>query len=240
MKGEQWIKLPRELLESRAFDSLGINGFRVLRFLMLEQMRQGGRENGNLKAPRRQLMASGIGAHQVTAAIWEAEEHGLIECHRHGLRIATTYGLTWLPLHDGSPPGNEWQRYEPPAKRPARKRKNLPVKQQAGLPVKQQADSPNLPVNQQAVPSENLPVKQQALSRKLYQGGGVVSVSEGQEQVGKQVGTGSPCRFYVIGNIGYRICGMPSMAGADYCPEHTRTPQPTPVPAGKPNGAAPC
>ena len=42
---EQFIKLPREVLESEAWRSLGVNGLRVLHFLMIEHMRRGGRQN---------------------------------------------------------------------------------------------------------------------------------------------------------------------------------------------------
>src|ERR1700680_2881613 len=125
---EQFIKLPREVLESEAFGSLGINAFRVVRFLMIEHMRRGGRQNGNLKAPCRQLVASGIAPRHVTAAIRDAEKSCLIACHRHGVRIATTYELTWLALHDGSAPSNAWREYQPP------QGKNLPTESEAGLP----------------------------------------------------------------------------------------------------------
>src|SRR3954469_1733757 len=108
---EQFVKLPREVLESDAFGSLGINGFRVLRFLTIEHMRRGGRHNGNLKAPHRQLVAFGIAPRHVTAAIREVEQSRLVGCRRHGLRIATTYELTWLRLHDGSAPSGAWRAY---------------------------------------------------------------------------------------------------------------------------------
>ena len=102
-KGEPWVKLARDLIASDAWSSLGINARRLLDFLMLEHMGRGGKHNGELKAPRRQLEAHGIGARYVTDAIQEAEVHGLIDCRRGGMRVAGLYSLTWLPLHDGTP-----------------------------------------------------------------------------------------------------------------------------------------
>jgi hypothetical protein len=263
MSKEQFIKLPREVLESEAFGSLGINGFRVLRFLMIEHMRRGGRQNGNLKAPQRQLVAFGIRTHQLTAAILEAEECGLVECHRHGLRVATTYALTWLPLHDGTPASNAWRAYQPAPSKP----KNLPVNQQAGLPVNQQADGPNLPVNQQAEPSGNLPVNQQALYRSSYQGGDSLKEEEGYSTEAETVGlvlgeepaasagvpSGKPdpcdgdkpeldtsrhCGGYITNSIGFRICGKPVVVGANHCPDHAPRPPPDQASLGKLNGRA--
>ena len=62
---EAFVKLPRTLLESEAWRSLGINARRFLEFLMLEHMRHGGKKNGSLFAPRRQLERFGIGATSV-------------------------------------------------------------------------------------------------------------------------------------------------------------------------------
>ena len=155
MKGEQFIKLPRDVLESPAFGSLGINAFRVLRFLMIEHMSHGGRENGNLKAPYRQLVAFGIAARHVTAAIIEAERSGLVRCYRQGPRIATVYELTWLPLHDGCLPGNEWRAYKTP--------KNLHSESDATLHSESDADGLNLHSDGDA------------LSRKLLHSRGNVS-----------------------------------------------------------------
>jgi hypothetical protein len=176
---EQFVKLPRDLLESGAFRSLGINAFRVVHFLMLEHLRHGGHENGNLKAPYRQLVAFGIAKDCITAAVHEAENRGLIECHRHGLRIATTYTLTWLPLHDGSLPSNAWREYRAPSHKPTRKTKNLPPEVGVGLPPEVGADGPKLPPEVGAEPSENLPPEVGALSRKSsYQGGDIGKVIE--------------------------------------------------------------
>jgi len=55
---------------------------------------------------------SGIGLRLITDAINEAEEFGLVDCRRGGQRVATTYTLTWLPLHDGAPASNRWRAYQ--------------------------------------------------------------------------------------------------------------------------------
>src|SRR5688572_19535116 len=52
---EQFAKMSRDLLRSDAWRSLGINERRVIDFLLIEHMSKGGRENGRLKAPYRQL-----------------------------------------------------------------------------------------------------------------------------------------------------------------------------------------
>lgn len=190
-----FVMLTRELLASNAWRSLRINARRFIDFLMLEHMAHGGKENGNLKAPSRQLYAVGIGEHQLTAAISEVEQAGLVDCYRGGMRVATLYSLTWLPLHDGSPPSDRWRECRirrPPS---TRRSKNLPVKQQAGLHVKQQADGPNLPVKQQVDARRNLPVKQQALSRnRSYQGGAIDSEVGGKGE-GVEAGQGKVTRL---------------------------------------------
>ena len=246
---EQFIKLPRELLESDAFRSLSPNAFRVVHFLMIEHLRHGGRRNGNLKATHRQLVKFGIAPQYVTEAICEAEERGLLECHRHGLRIATTYALTWLFLDDGSPPSDAWRQYRAPAS----KTENLPNKCEAGLPNKCEADSPKLPNNCKAEPSANLPNNCKALYRSSYQDGGNGKVVEGellQEQVraepvgvqsdpaGKPEAPAARCGWYVTDPNGFRICGKPAVDEGGHCAEHARPPTPAHPASGKPNGQA--
>jgi hypothetical protein len=109
--GEPWIWLTRELVASPAWQSLGINARRFIDFLMIEHMRQGGRRNGFLLAPWRQLYAFGIGAHFVNAAIEETERAGLVDCKRGIGRRPSTYSLTWLTLSDGSDATNRWRTY---------------------------------------------------------------------------------------------------------------------------------
>src|SRR5215472_15837570 len=101
---EAFVKLPRTLLESEAWRSLGINGRRFLDFLMLEHMRHSGKENGSLLAPRRQLEQYGVGARYISCAIDEAERVGLVDCKRGVCRRPSAYALTWLPMGDGSTP----------------------------------------------------------------------------------------------------------------------------------------
>jgi len=116
--GESWIWQTRGLLSSDAWRSQSIGCHRLINFLMHEYMNHAGKHNGKLRAPRRQLEAFGIGAHSVTKAILEAEELCLLECHRGGMRVANVYTLTWLPLHDGTPPSNRWRLYHNPKLEP--------------------------------------------------------------------------------------------------------------------------
>jgi len=100
--------MPRSLLESAAWRGLSINARRLVDFLMIEHMRQGGKRNGFLLAPRRQLWDFGIGSHFVSEAIAEVERAGLVGCRRGTGRRPNYYALTWLPLADGSPASNRW------------------------------------------------------------------------------------------------------------------------------------
>jgi hypothetical protein len=106
---EAFIKLPRDLLESEAWRRLSINAWRLLNFLMIQHMKHGGKGNGRLLAPRRQLEISGIGAHHVSPAIEECEGAGLIDCIRGVGRQPNVYALTWLPLVGGAPASNRWR-----------------------------------------------------------------------------------------------------------------------------------
>lgn len=144
---EQFVKLPRELIESDAWRSLGVNAWRVVSFLMREHLRNGGKENGRLKAPYRQLHAYGVGLRHMAAAIREAEDLGLIRCERRRMRVATRYTLTWLLLHDGTAPPDDWRSYRNPKlpPLPIPRRKNLPAKGDAALPAKGDADHSDLP-----------------------------------------------------------------------------------------------
>jgi hypothetical protein len=133
-KDAPWIWFSRDLMRSAAWRSQGINARRFVDFLMLEHMAKSGQHNGKLKAPYRQLRAFGIGNRHVVHAIREAEALGLVDCYRVGMRSATTYALTWLPLHDGTPASNRWRSYRNPALAPrlhSARSKDLPGKRKA-------------------------------------------------------------------------------------------------------------
>ena len=168
MNGESWVKMPRDLLRSDAWRSLSINARRFIDFLLIEHLSRGGKHNGQLKAPHRQLAYVGVGERRVAPAIREAEETGLVDCVRGGMRVATTYCLTWLPLHDGKAPSHRWREYQNPSLRewPTAKNKNLPDKGTAALPDKGTADDINLPDKGTADRPKSLPDKGTALSRK--------------------------------------------------------------------------
>lgn len=106
---EQFVKLPRDMLESAAWRCLGINARRLLDFLMIEHMRQGAKQNGHLLAPRLQLEEFGIGRHFISAAIDEVIRLGFVDCRRGVGRRPSVYTLTWLPLADGAAPSNRWR-----------------------------------------------------------------------------------------------------------------------------------
>jgi hypothetical protein len=110
-KTEAFVKISSDLIES-AWRSLGINARRLLDFLMLEHMRHGGKANGRLIAPRRQLEKFRIGQHFVSSAIEECQRVGLHFCQRGTGRSLSRYTVTWLPLSDGqAPPDGKWRTY---------------------------------------------------------------------------------------------------------------------------------
>jgi hypothetical protein len=127
--GEPFVWQTHALRTSDAWRSAGINVRRFVDFLLIEHMNHGGRANGLLKAPYRQLEAFGIPSHYVADAIGQAEELGLVDCHRGGIRIATTYAVTWLPLHDGAPATDRWRTYRNPDLTPLPQRAPQPLRE---------------------------------------------------------------------------------------------------------------
>jgi hypothetical protein len=129
--GQSWIWLTKEMMKGTAWRSLGPNAKRVVEFLMVEWMDHGGRQNGRLVAPYRHLEQIGISVRLIADAIREAEAVGLIDCFRGGMRVATTYALTWLPLHDETPPSNRWRSFQNPRVKPWPERKQKEGKHHA-------------------------------------------------------------------------------------------------------------
>jgi hypothetical protein len=226
---EPFVMLRRELLRSDAWRTLSINGRRFLDVLMIEHMTKGGQENGLLKAPYEQLETFGVGARYVADAIRDAEELGLVDCYRGGMRVATVYALTWFPMHDGTGATNRWRLYRNPSLKPlSEKSKNLPAKGKAALPVKGKADRPNLPAKGKADGPKNLPVKGKVLIRSSTRA--AMLTQKEKAELGRQR-VGATCSWYVTNATGHRHCGKPTAPGREYCSEHE-------IPGPSPDGPA--
>jgi hypothetical protein len=78
----QFVPLTADLLASDAWRALGLNGCRLIFFLLEEHMRQAGKRNGLLLAPRRQLQDYGIHERAVSDAIDEVQRLGLVSVRR--------------------------------------------------------------------------------------------------------------------------------------------------------------
>jgi hypothetical protein len=162
----------RELLASDVWRALGLNARRLIDFLLIEHMKHGGKANGRLVAPWRQLRKFGIGDHFIAAAIEQCKHVGLIDCRRGVGRRPTFFALTWLPQSDGAPPSNRWRTYQ--AKIIAQSSVAPAEQQSVHVPAKQQAITVETagtrhvaPAEQQSQGSNLLPAKQQAPYRKL-------------------------------------------------------------------------
>ncbi len=132
-EGEPWVWLTRELMTSEAWRTMSKPTRKFIDFLMVENMNHAGTENGNLKATRTQLAEFGLSEHSISGAIEGAEERKLVKVRRHGMRIASTYTLTWLATRDGNPPSNSWKRYKKQISAPKNALK-LPPEMHSGQP----------------------------------------------------------------------------------------------------------
>lgn len=189
---EQFIKMPRGLMASDAWLSMRGGHLKIISFLCEEHMRRGGKQNGNLKAPQRQLYKLGIWTRAVAGLIDDLEKRGLIACQRGGMRSPILYTLTWLPTADGKPASHAWRAYRAPeTEKSARETTDSPAREttdrSANLHAKPQTDSPI-----------SLHAKPQTLSRKgSYQEGADYSVSEHGDAV---AAAGVPGRVDRAGN----------------------------------------
>jgi len=100
-RAEGFVILPRSVVDRMAATPLSAAAWRVLVFLMRELLRHGGWDNGQLKAPHRQLVAFGVSAILVSSAIEELEDAGLVRCHRKGRRAANLFELPWARRPQG-------------------------------------------------------------------------------------------------------------------------------------------
>src|SRR5215510_11717185 len=75
----------------------------------VRRLSKGGKHNGELLAPRRQLIDFGISSHCVGAALIEAVTLGLVDCIRGKGRRPNRFAITWLPTVGAIEPSNRWQ-----------------------------------------------------------------------------------------------------------------------------------
>jgi hypothetical protein len=176
-KGEGWFWLSKKMLLSPAWRELGINARRVIEFMLAEHMAHAGQNNGKIKAPHRQLAKFGVCHRFVADAIREAEEHGLIECNRGGMRVATNYALTWLPLHDGTAASNRWRSFRPTMLTNTGKKnqKSAPQREGSSASQREGRSGKSAPQREGRCPPKSAPQREGALKRSSYQGGDVNS-----------------------------------------------------------------
>jgi hypothetical protein len=196
-EGEPWVWETRALLQSAPWQAQSINCRRLIEFLQLEHMRHGGTANGKLKAPRRQLSAFGIGEHFISDAIHEGETLGLIDVCRGRRRLASTYTLTWLPLHDGTPASNRWRGCDAKAaeigaarrlakirnhgsglgaKKQSKEHFDLSAKEHSNVDAKCHSKATVMNAKQHSKPTETCSGKQHSLIINSCQGGDVLEV----------------------------------------------------------------
>lgn len=116
-EGQSWVWMTTTMFGSITFRALGIHARRILDFLLYEHAQHGGRENGNLAAPYRQLEAWGVTAADVRKGMAELIHTGFVARTKEGRRldgvgVPARYALTWLPTNAGSSneekPTHEW------------------------------------------------------------------------------------------------------------------------------------
>ena len=112
-KGEPWVWLTQELIQSPAFRALSGNGLRVLFRILAEHMAHAGTQNGKLVVTHNDFHQYGIRRASIAAAIQEVEAMGFIQVNRgtrfNGHREPSLYRITWLPDLEGSEPTNRWK-----------------------------------------------------------------------------------------------------------------------------------
>jgi len=109
----QFVQLELQLLESPAWRAQSINCRRLIDFLMIENMKHAGTENGNLVATYNEIEKFGIHRKFIFKAIKEAEALGLILVE-HGARISYSkshlnrFTLTFCKIQRRDSTGRYW------------------------------------------------------------------------------------------------------------------------------------
>jgi hypothetical protein len=114
-----WCWLTADMLASPAWRALPGNAMKIVMRIALEHLRHGGVENGLLPVTYQNFVQCGVRRNSVHEALLAAEHLGWIDRTSLGnspwegdVRAPSTYGLTFLPRHDGSPPRNRWSSFK--------------------------------------------------------------------------------------------------------------------------------
>jgi hypothetical protein len=99
---EQYVRLPRKLLDSPVWRVLNANEFRALFRIMEEHQRHSGYVNDGLIVTTNDFVGAGIGRKYVTSSLRVLEALGIIECTRRMMgassgRLPNLWRPTFLP-----------------------------------------------------------------------------------------------------------------------------------------------
>lgn len=111
-----WGWLTAEMMDSPAWRALTGNAVKVVLRVLLEHLRHGGVENGNLPVTYSDFVAYGVRRNSVRVALAIAIALGFLDKTSSGevpwdggdIRKPSTYGLTWLPQLNGASASNRW------------------------------------------------------------------------------------------------------------------------------------
>ena len=113
--GEPFIWMTLAMVKSEAWAAMPLAARKVVERIAIEHMGHGGKLNGELTVTYDQFVSFGIRRSSIREAIEFAVRLGWIDITVHGSRsygmrrVASAYGLTWLPRCDSTPPSNRWK-----------------------------------------------------------------------------------------------------------------------------------
>ncbi len=114
-KDTNWAWFTREMLEAPAWQALPITARQVIDRIIVEHLKHGGKENGNLVITFQDFQDFGIRRPMIQPSIRLAVSLGWIQITENGVkghgiaRRPTRYSLAWLPRADWTPPTNRWK-----------------------------------------------------------------------------------------------------------------------------------
>lgn len=113
---EPFVWFTQDMLASEAWRAMPLAARQVVERVVLEHMAHGGTQNGELQVTYDDFAKYGLSSRRATAqAIRIAAALGFLEVTLKGrrsyggARLASRYGLTWLPRCDRTPASNQWR-----------------------------------------------------------------------------------------------------------------------------------